>query len=104
LLPSALSNILAIEQVQGRISAMRKAMSIQIEEDFGTFIDQKVSDGLYGSRDEVVGAGLRLLKEQDEELEAIRQALIEGEESGIAEDFDFDSFLNRMHEKYAAKP
>jgi antitoxin ParD1/3/4 len=79
-------------------------MSIQIEEAFGTFIDQKVSDGLFGSRDEVVEAGLRLLREQDEELEAIRQALIEGEESGIAEDFGFDSFLNRMHEKYAAKP
>ncbi|MBX9459089.1 MAG: type II toxin-antitoxin system ParD family antitoxin [Rhizobium sp.] len=82
---------------------MRKAMSIQIDEDFGSFIDQKVTGGQYGSREEVVEAGLRLLREKDEELEAIRQALIEGEESGIAEDFDFDSFLNRMHEKYVAK-
>lgn len=83
---------------------MRKAMCIQIEEDFGAFIDQKVSDGLYGSRDEVVEAGLRLLREQDRELQTIRQALIEGEESGIAEDFDPDSFLDRMHQKYAARP
>ena len=83
---------------------MRKAMSIQIEEDFGTFIDQKVSDGAYESRDDVVEAGLRLLKEQDAELEAIRQALIEGEESGEAVDFDFDNFLNRMRDKYVAKP
>ena len=82
---------------------MRKAMSIQIEEDFGIFIDQKVSDGLYRSRDEVVEAGLRLLKEQDEELQAIRRALIEGEESGEAVDFDFDNFLDRMHDKYVAK-
>lgn len=82
---------------------MRKAISIQIEEDFGAFIDQKVSDGLYRSRDEVVEAGLRLLKEQDEELEAIRLALVEGEESGIAEDFDPDNFLDRMHKKYVAK-
>jgi antitoxin ParD1/3/4 len=100
----AISNILAAKQVQGRNAFMRKAMSIQIAEDFGTFIDQKVSDGLYSSREEVVEAGLRLLKEQDQELEAIRQALIEGEESGIAEDFDPDSFLGRMRQKYAAKP
>ena len=74
---------------------MRKAMSIQIEEDF----DQKVSDGLYGSRDEVVEAGLRLLKEQDGELEAIRQALIEGEESGDPVEFDFDAFIEMQRAK-----
>lgn len=72
---------------------MRKAMSIQIEEDFGIFIDQKVSDGAYESRDDVVEAGLRLLREQDAELEAIRQALIEGEESGEPIEFDFDAFI-----------
>ena len=72
---------------------MRKAMSIQIEEDFGIFIDQKVSDGAYESRDDVVEAGLRLLREQDAELEAIRQALIEGEESGEPVEFDFDAFI-----------
>ena len=78
---------------------MRKAMSIQIEEDFDAFIDQKVSDGLYGSRDEVVEAGLRLLKEQDGELEAIRQALIEGEESGDPVEFDFDAFIEMQRAK-----
>lgn len=81
---------------------MRKAMSIQIEEDFGTFIDQKVSDGLYGSRDEVVEAGLRLLREQDEELEAIRDALIEGEESGEPVDFDFDAFIEMKRARRGA--
>lgn len=81
---------------------MRKAMSIQIEEDFGAFIDEKVSEGRFGSRDEVVEAGLRLLREQDEELEAIRQALIEGEESGEAVDFDPVDFLQRMRTKYVS--
>jgi len=72
---------------------MRKAMSIQIEEHFGVFMDQKVSDGLYGSRDEVVEAGLRLLEAKDQELEAIRQALMEGEKSGEPVEFDFDAFI-----------
>ena len=81
---------------------MRKAMSIQIEEDFGTFIDQKVSDGLYSSRDDVVEAGLRLLKAHDEELEAIRQALIEGEESGEPVEFDFEAFVEMKRARRGA--
>lgn len=81
---------------------MRKAMSIQIEEDFGAFIDQKVSDGLYSGREEVVEAGLRLLKEQDQELEAIRQALIEGEESGEPVEFNFDRFIEMKRAKRGA--
>lgn len=81
---------------------MRKAMSIQIEEDFGAFIDEKVSEGRFGSRDEVVEAGLRLLREQDEELEAIRQALIEGEESGEPVEFDFDAFIEMKRARRGA--
>ena len=48
-------------------------------------------------------AGLRLLREQDEEQEAIRQALIEGEESGEDTEFDSDTFLKQMHEKYVVR-
>lgn len=77
---------------------MRKAMSTQI----GAFIDQKVSDGLYSGREEVVGAGLRLLKEQDQELEAIRQAFIEGEESGEPVEFNFDRFIEMKRAKRSA--
>ena len=82
---------------------MRKAMSIQIEEDFGAYIDHKVSEGEYKTRADVVEAGLRLLREQDEEHEAIRQALIEGEESGEDTEFDSDTFLKQMHEKYVVR-
>lgn len=82
---------------------MRKATSIELADDLDAFVNRKVSEGEYENRKDVVEAGLRLLLEQDEELEAIRQALIEGEESGEAEEFDFDNFLSRMHEKYVAK-
>ncbi len=41
---------------------------------------------------EVVDAGLRLLRHQAE-LEAIRAAIIEGEESGEPQPFDFDAFI-----------
>jgi len=82
---------------------MRKATSIELADDLDAFVNRKVSEGEYENRKDVVEAGLRLLLQQDEELEAIRQALIEGEESGEAEEFDFDNFLSRMHEKYVAK-
>jgi antitoxin ParD1/3/4 len=73
---------------------MSKATSILLNDDLDAFVDQQVSEGRYQTKSDVVEAGLRLLKEQDSDLEALRAALIEGEESGIAEDFDFDVFLS----------
>ena len=82
---------------------MRKSTSILIEEDFDEFIEKQVADGRYESASEVVEAGLRLLKDKDEELEELRAALIEGEESGIAAEFDSERFLTRMRETHAAQ-
>ena len=82
---------------------MRKSTSILIEEDFDAFIDKRVTDGRYDSAGEVVEAGLRLLKKKDEELEELRAALIEGEESGEAGPFDFDASLERMRAQDSGK-
>jgi antitoxin ParD1/3/4 len=45
-------------------------------------------------------AGLRLLEEREEKLAALRQALIDGENSGEPVTFDGASFLKTMHEKH----
>jgi antitoxin ParD1/3/4 len=82
---------------------MPRNTSVTLGEHFTQFIDQQVSEGRYGSASEVMRAGLRLLEEQDAKLEALRAALIEGEESGEPQPFDSDAFLKEMREKYAER-
>ena len=72
---------------------MSKNTSVIIGEHFAAFIEQQVKDGRYGSASDVVRAGLRLLEEREVKIEALRTAIIEGEESGPSTPFDFDEFL-----------
>jgi antitoxin ParD1/3/4 len=79
---------------------MPRNTSISLGEHFTTFIDAEVKSGRYGSASEVVRAGLRLLQEHEAKVKALEAALIEGEESGPALDFDFDTFLARKRAKH----
>ena len=72
---------------------MSKNTSIILGEHFATFVDAQLASGRFASTSEVVRAGLRLLEEHELKLETLRNALAEGEASGPAEPFDFDTFL-----------
>lgn len=74
---------------------MSESAPIDLGEHFNGFVEGRVASGRYGSRSEVVRAGLRLLEEHEAKIEALRQAIIEGEESGPATPFDFDDFIAR---------
>jgi antitoxin ParD1/3/4 len=76
---------------------MSKNTSVSLGEHFTDFIDQQISAGRFGSASEVLRAGLRLLEERETKLQALRAALIEGEQSGPSTAFDFDDFLARKN-------
>jgi antitoxin ParD1/3/4 len=79
---------------------MNKPVQVTIAEPYDSFIDAQVESGRYNSAEEVVEAGLRLLKEEEARIEWLRNALIEGENSGPSRPLDRDEFKSLMREKY----
>ncbi|MEP3047157.1 MAG: type II toxin-antitoxin system ParD family antitoxin [Roseibium sp.] len=74
---------------------MPKNTSMSLGDHFASFIDTQVQAGRYGSASDVVRAGLRLLEEHEGKVKALQDALIEGEQSGKPQPFDFDEFKAR---------
>ncbi|MGZ5006377.1 MAG: type II toxin-antitoxin system ParD family antitoxin [Methylobacter sp.] len=81
---------------------MQKNTSISIGSHFEKFIADIVEEGRFGSKSEVVRAGLRLLEAQEIKLAALRSALIEGEESGIAENYSLTGLIEELDKEDGA--
>jgi len=79
---------------------MPRNTSVSLGSHFTTFIDTQVQAGRYGSASDVVRAGLRLLQEHEIRVQALQEALIIGEQSGVAQEFDFDAFLSRKRSEH----
>lgn len=74
---------------------MAKNTSITLGEHFDGFISNQIQSGRYGSASEVIRSALRLLEAQETKMNTLRQLLVEGEESGMA-DYDLNSFISEL--------
>jgi antitoxin ParD1/3/4 len=76
---------------------MARTQTVTLGEHWNAFVARLVDCGRYASVSEVLRDSLRLLEEQEagSSLEALRQALIEGENSGSAGPLDMDASKRR---------
>ncbi len=74
---------------------VQKNTSVTLGEHFEKFLAHQIETGRYGSASEAIRAGLRLLEERETKLEALRRALIEGEESGTS-DYSLQNILDEL--------
>lgn len=75
---------------------MSKNTSISLGNYFEQFVDTQVKAGRYKNVSEVIRAGLRLLENEESKAIALRNAIQEGIESGIAHDFDPEKNLQEL--------
>ena len=83
---------------------MAKNTSITLGEHFESFIAEQVQAGRYGSASEVIRASLRLLEEHEQKVHALRQALMEGEQSGDAGAFDMAAIREEARQEAGLAP
>lgn len=73
-----------------------KNTSISLGDYFDQFIKGQISAGRYKNVSEVIRAGLRLLEDEESKAFALRNAIQEGIDSGIAHDFDPNKNLREL--------
>ena len=78
---------------------MSKNTSISLGNYFDQFVHGQVSEGRYKNVSEVIRAGLRLLETEESKTIALKQAIQEGLDSGIAHEFDSKKHLESLKAK-----
>ncbi len=73
-----------------------KTTSVALGSYFEDFIKAQISLGRYNNASEVIRAGLRLLADDESRIVALKSAIEEGINSGIAEDFDPQAHLKSL--------
>lgn len=67
---------------------MGRNTSVSLGNYFEDFVENNISQGRYKNASEVIRAGLRLLEEEENKIHALKKAIQEGIDSGIAKNFN----------------
>ena len=78
---------------------MGRNTSVSLGNHFEDFVDDIISQGRFKNASEVIRAGLRLLEEEENKLQFLKNAIKEGVESGIAKDFESENNLASLKAK-----
>ena len=81
------------------MGTVRKTITLTDQQD--AWIASQIEAGLYTNDSEAIRDLIRRELGRSFEIDTIRQALIEGEQSGEPQPFDFDDFLHRMNAENA---
>ena len=81
---------------------MSNNTSVALGEYFEEFVKHRIVEGRYRNVSEVIRAGLRLLEEEEQRYYALKTAIQEGIDSGIALNFDADKHLQKLKENRLA--
>jgi len=73
-----------------------KNTSVSLGNYFDQFVQIQVTAGRYKNVSEVIRAGLRLLETEESKAIALKNAIEEGIDSGIAHDFDSEKHLQKL--------
>lgn len=84
-------DLLSLNQI-----TMGRNTSVSLGDYFEDFVDAKVTQGRYKNASEVIRAGLRLLEEEENKIQILKNAIQEGIDSGIAEDFNPKKHLESL--------
>ncbi|EHO07820.1 CC2985 family putative addiction module antidote protein [Myroides odoratimimus CCUG 12901] len=79
-----------------KIEVMGRTTSVSLGDYFEGFVEAKINEGRYKNASEIIRAGLRLLEKEENEIQVLRNAIQEGIDSGIAEDFDPNNHLKAL--------
>lgn len=78
---------------------MAKTTSFNLGDHFEQFISTQIKSGRFGNASEVIRASLRLMEQEEHKLEALRKALIDGENSGESTSLDMQEIIKKAKKK-----
>lgn len=75
---------------------MGRNTSVSLGNYFEHFVENSISQGRYKNASEVIRAGLRLLEEEENKVQMLKNAIQEGIGSGVAINFDPKKHLETL--------